>query len=301
MASPLATGTSDTYYSSNEIVDEFVDAENTAVTATLAWLPVVPGTIEIDVDGVVVTDNGQGALAGTGGITGTVNYETGELELTLVTPPDAGNLGINYAYDNITSPVMAPEVNLKISVAPIIAKSRKLKTLYSFDSAFILSNDYGLQINNELMGYTAAQIKHEIDGEIMADLFKMAGAGEVQWDATPRDGISLRDHNESLYNKIVEASNKIFQATRLATGSFLIVGTGVSNIIETLPRFDASGAMNPQGPYFVGMLGSMPVYKNPFYPQDAFVVGWKGNSLFDSGYVYAPFSDNQECDYQLVA
>lgn len=289
MNSARGLGQLDPSYSSDQVIDEYIDAKSTSVEATLAWLPVVPGTVEFTDADKVYKDDGKGKIVGTGVTDGTIDYATGKVTLTLGAAPAENILGVNYVYDNMNVPVSAPEVNLKISVAPIIARSRKLKTVYSFDAAFNMSQDYGMQINNELLAYTAAQLKHEIDGEIMADLYKMASAKAVTWDATPREGISVRDHNESLYNAIVQASNNIYDATQVAVGSFVIVGTEAATIIETLPRFTSQGAMNPQGPYICGYLGSMPVVKNPTYPKDTFLVGWKGDSLFDTGYIYAPY------------
>ena len=291
MFSMFNAGNGETYYSSDEIDSEYVVASNTSVTGNLAWLPVVPGSVKLMVDSVeVAVDNGAGQLSGPGISAGTIDYTTGAFNITLNSKPTSeDDVYFNYRYNNVDTPVQAPEVALKIEVAPIIAKSRKLKTIYSFDSAFDLSKDYGMQINNELVTHTASQIKHEIDGEIMGDLLRIAAATPVTWDATPREGISLRDHNESFYNKVVEAGNNIFDATKLANGSYIIVGMNAANVVETLPRFRSSGVIKPTGPHLAGYLGSMPVYKNPFYPADTFLVGWKGSGLFEAGYMYCPY------------
>lgn len=290
MFSMFQGGNGETAYSSDEVDSEYVTASGTSISGNLAWLPVVPGSVKLTVGLNEATDDGKGNLVGTSISAGTIDYSTGAYSVTLKAAPDASDeVYFNYRYNNMDVPVQAPEVNLKIEVAPIIAKSRKLKTLYSFDAAFDMTKDYGMQINNELVAYTATNIKHEIDGEIMGDLLRIASAKAVQWDATPRDGISLRDHNESFYNKVVEAGNNIFDATKLANGSWIITGMDGANIIETLPRFRPSGVVNPVGPHLVGYLGNMPVYKDPFYPTDAFLVGWRGTGLFDAGYLYCPY------------
>lgn len=287
-------GNGATNYSSDAIEDEILDltlnAERTVVHGNLSWLPVVPSTVKITInDTVAIVDNGNGVLSGTG-VTGTIDYNSGAYVLTFATAIAAESTGnIDYEYNNIDTPVKAPEVNFKIATTPITAKSRKLKATYSLDASFDLTKDYGMEINDEIVTYTAAQIKHEIDGELMNDLLRVATAVGTTWDSTPRDGISLRDHNESFNNKIVEASNNIFNATKLASGSYIIAGMGACNIIETLPRFRPAGVVKPIGPHLVGYLGTMPVYKNPFYPMDSYLVGWKGSGLFDAGYLYCPY------------
>ena len=294
MFSAFQGGHGHTEYSSDVIEDETLDVDldsaKTKAKLVLSWTPVTPGTVHIIVnDTIEITDNGKGVLKGAN-VTGTINYNSGSVELVFASAVAAETSAVaSYEYDNINTPVKAPEVTIKIASTPVTAKSRKLKATYSMDASFDLTKDYGMQINNEIVTYTAAQIKHEIDGEIMNDLLRIASAEGTTWDKTPRDGISLRDHNESFNNKIVEGSNNIFKATQLASGSYLVVGMEASNIIETLPRFRPSGVVKPVGPHLVGYLGSMPVYKNPYYPVDAYLIGWKGTGLFDAGYLYCPY------------
>lgn len=101
MMSPLAAGTSDHNYSSDQVVDEYVDATGTSVSATLAWLPVVPGTVVIKDDLKEYVDDGKGNITGTGVTSGTVNYTTGAVELTLAAAPTNNLLQFNYTYDNM--------------------------------------------------------------------------------------------------------------------------------------------------------------------------------------------------------
>lgn len=282
----LVGGNSDTHYSSDEVDQELFEVKTNKVEGNLSWLPVVPGSVKFTIEGVGdITDDGKGKL--TGGGTGTVDYNTGKVVINVTTTETTATA--SYFYDNVTTPVKAPEVNIRIKSIPMIAKSRKLKTIYSMDASFDMMNDYGMEINNQFLATVSAQLKHEIDGEIMNDLYRSASAKAVTWDAHPRDGISLADHNESFYMTVIEAGNNIFQATKLATGSYIIAGIKASNVIESMARFRPSGIINPVGPHLVGYLGDKPVYKNPFYPEDAFLVGWKGTNLFDAGYVYAPY------------
>lgn len=268
-------------YTSDRIDAEVIDSGSS--TYMLAWAPVIPGSIEGKKGVTAIKDDGKGKLTG---VSGTINYETGAITFDSSTDDE---IELAYNYDNITAPVNAPEINLKIQSTPIFAKSRKLKALYSFDSAFDLGNEYGMQMNNELVAYSASEIKHEIDGELMGDLFRSATAKQTTFNATAREGISLKDHNEAFMNTVIEAGNNIFQATKMATASFIVAGTGVCNIIEGLNGFEPVGAgINPVGPHLVGYLRNKPVYKNPYYGEDQYLVGYRGQGLFDSGFLYCP-------------
>ncbi|AMM44833.1 major capsid protein [Bacillus phage SP-15] len=155
-----------------------------------------------------------------------------------------------------------------------------------------MQRDYGVDINTALVSQIAAEIKHEIDGEIMNDLVVQAGATQapLTFDTKAPTGVSLKDHYEGFYNKIIEASNAIFAATKRASATFIVVGTGTANVVESLSNFKPAGTLNPVGPHLAGYLnGTIPVYKNPYYAADTFLVGYKGQGLFDAGYVYSPY------------
>ena len=148
-----------------------------------------------------------------------------------------------------------------------------------------LRRSYGGDIDTLLSSQIAAEIAHEIDAEICDALLTQAGAGaEFIYDKTPRQAIAVVDHHDALYNKLIEASNTIFQATRRASGNFLVVGTGAASVIETMRSFRADSVSSPVGPHKIGTLGSFAVYKNPYYAPEMILMGYRGGSYFEAGY-----------------
>ena len=308
----LYTG-SDTYYSSQEVVGEgmTVSAEKTQITGMLSWKPVLPGTVKIN--GVTIAKEGQSVVvdlvqdkagafkaftadgAELAGVvaSGATNTATGETVITLAEgcTIESTIVSASYQYDNKsigngaigTNAMMVPEVDIKIETMPVVCQSRKLKALYAFDAAFKLQKEYGADINTLLSSQIAAEIAHEIDGEIMNDLYLQAGLVNEAWNAVRPEGISLREHYESFYANLVVGSNKIFGATKRAQANFLIVGLDVASVLEVMPTFVPSGAKNVIGPHIAGTIGNMTVVKNPYYPSKAYLLGYKGLSLFDAG------------------
>ena len=157
---------------------------------------------------------------------------------------------------------------------PVICQSRKLKALYAFDSAYKLQKEYGQDINALLNTQIAAEIAHEIDGEIMNDLLNQAGIVNDSWNKIRPNGISLRDHYDAFSIVLNRGSNKIFQETKRAAANFVVCGLDVATIIESLPGFNSAGATAAIGPHIAGTLGSLTVIKNPYYPENKYVLGY---------------------------
>lgn len=319
-ASALQDNDSDMYYSSEEVRAEAVgfDASKSTFSGNFAWTPVLPGTVQISGTTTVgskavaftLSDNEAGSFniadAFTGKpidgltVTGTVDYSSGAYNAVVAgaTFDKTITWTANYHYDQKSvgkgqigdNTLEVPEVQVQIASIPIIAQSRKLKALYAFDSMFVLQKEYGSDINALLNTQVAAEIVHEIDGEIMNDLLRQAGLQNEGWSRKVPVGISKPDHYESFMNTLVVGSNKIFGATKRAQGTFLVAGLDVASVIETARQFKpASVPSGIVGPHVIGTIGQFTVIKNPYYPSTSYLIGYKGNNLFEAGYVYAPY------------
>lgn len=306
----LYTG-SDIYYSSSEVVGEGVSLTKGAsgkIEATLAWSPIVKGTIRIPVqykdeeskiawvvdtpkDGTIAVVDVEGKTV-EGVATGTIDYTSGKLTVNFTKELEENSLtALTYRYNNLsigdgaigTNALHVPQVDIKIESMPVICQSRKLKALYAFDSAYKLQKEYGQDINALLNTQIAAEITHEIDGEIMNDLLYQAELVNESWNKARPEGISLHDHYASFQITLNAGSNMIFDATKRASANFVIVGIDVATVVESLPNFQSYGATTAVGPHVSGTLGNLTVIKNPYYPKDKYVLGYKGMSLFDAG------------------
>ena len=104
--------------------------------------------------------------------------------------------------------------------------------------------------------------------------------------------ITQRDHYLTFLDELVSAGNQMFQDTRRVQPNWLVVGKWGADILDCIgaPRFVGNGPTNAIGPHFAGMLdGRIRVYKNPYFAQNQYLLGYKGNSLVDAGFVYAPY------------
>ena len=152
-------GQSDENYTA-ELVDGEVLALGAAdTTASLAWVPVAPGSINITEGTKVYTDDGAGKLKEGATDAGTIDYATGAL--TFTTAPGAGTWTATYTYNNKYAPAAVPEVQLSIESLPIVAKDRTIKSLYSLSAALQFEKEYGNQIDALMAAEVAGELAHK--------------------------------------------------------------------------------------------------------------------------------------------
>lgn len=300
------TGTDGEFNYSNDTVDNEVLGTGNGTLKTfstnLGYTPVRTGTARVFVDGNLVaqvasTANGVDTLAavGSSGYTGTVNLETGAVSVTTTgdAPLQDKLVTITYRYDMDRTSVGYAQVDLDLKSVSIEAFPRKLRSLWLLDSAYDLKAMKGIDAENELVVAMSSQIKHEIDGELLAQLYAQAGNTGYTWNAqNPDNSLSYMEYKRTIIDIFTEASNAVFTATKRVGANFIVAGTNVCTIVETLPEFVAEplGSKIINGPHLIGTLaGKWKVYKNPFYGENNFILGYKGNSWLDAGYVYAPY------------
>ena len=275
-------------YSSETITDEEVVPANDNKSFTLAWKPVVPGSVSFFVSTDEYTDNGEGKIMQGSTEKGAIDYATGLVTLTTATTVK-DNL-VSYKQDLFTAPVEVPAVKTIIADVTLTARPRKLKTGFSMDAAYDLSATQNLDLQNLLQATATDEIRSEIDGEILNDLANSGTTMSVSFNQPVPFGINKHDHYESFYQTLVAGANKVYTKTRRITPNIVIVGENAANIIETMDKFTAAPSLNTAGPHIMGTLNKrFMIVKNPYYPADKFVIAYRGDVSLDTGFIYAPY------------
>ena len=274
--------------------------------ATLSFYPVIPGTVRIKDANFDVTavDDGKGKLFAPTDTTkttelGTIDYATGVISTLTIGDETVAD----YEYDNETAPVKVPQINLELAQVPIFAKSRKLAAYWGFDAAYDLKKQYGEEVSSLMAVQAAGEIAYEIDTEIVMDLYNQAGAGaDLVWSKTAPHGVSLVDHYDSFWAKLVEGDAAIFGATQRFSPNFICCGINVLAVMQVMRNFSGDGAGNGVGPHFAGTLGGKyKVYVVPAMGANDFVMGYKGTNFLETGYVYAPYMPVLSTDLLTLA
>ena len=204
-----------------------------------------------------------------------------------------------------------PEINLELRSESIVAKTRKLKAVWTPEFAQDLNAYHSIDAEAELTYMLSVYISQEIDLEILDMLIKNAQTTE-KWSARigrTFDGAtnSFGDYAtnqaaasafnqqtwfQTLGTKIQKVSNTIHQKTLRGGANFLVCSPQVATILESMPGYavDGEGMKFAMGVQKVGQLnGRITVYKNPYMLENQVLVGFRGTQFLETGAVYAPY------------
>ena len=210
-----------------------------------------------------------------------------------------------------------PEIDIKVDSVAVTAQTKKLKAKWTPELGQDLNAYHNLDAEVELTSILSEQIALEIDQEILEDLLKGATAGTQYWSRRPGKFLNKStgqpistDANEALlgadftgtvsewYETLLETINdvsaQIHRKTLRGGANFLVCGPEVSNLLEFTAGFKATVTHDDDrgttGAVNVGSLSKKwDVYVDPYFPRNVVLVGRKGNSFLESGYVYAPY------------
>jgi hypothetical protein len=306
----LADGTAnlDVYYSSqfvnNESTSTDAGADVNSVFSPLEHTPILAGTITGTVyDGAtavqtfVVSSNGTFNFTSIGSpanvaTAGNIDLTTGEFTLTWDNAPGPNRCTISYEY-NMECNQDLPEINLVIESEDIVAKTRKLKAVWSYEAQQDLRSQHNLDAEAELTAVLAQEINLEIDREVLGDLRNNAGT-VAAWDFSTAIGQTIKEKYEALYVKIIEVSNVIHRKTLRGGANFIVTSPEVASIFETATAGFAPAPSetftSSLGVQYVGTVANRyRLYKDPLFPSNQLLMGYKGDSYMDSGYFYCPY------------
>jgi hypothetical protein len=180
----------------------------------------------------------------------------------------------------LESQTAIPEIDIKVDSVSITAITKKLKAKWTPELGQDLNAYHNLDAEVELTSILSEQIALEIDREILEDLVKGA--------------TTVSEWYETLVETINDVSAQIHRKTLRGGANFLVVGPEVANVLEFTAGFRANitadADMGTVGAVKVGALSKKwDVYVDPYFPRNVILVGRKGGSFLESGYVYAPY------------
>lgn len=218
------------------------------------------------------------------------------------------------------SPVI-PEIDIKIQSISVTSETRKLRAKWSPELAQDLNAYHSMDAEVELTQILSEQIALELDREILNDLLTQANGANYYWSRAPGKFVNkqtgaealragstssgpaftgtVREWYETLVETIIDVANEIHRKTLRGSANFIVVGPDVATILEASVYYRPSYSLDGEGqvasPMSIGAekIGTLSnrftVYKDPYFPRNKVLVGYKGGSYLETGYVYAPY------------
>ena len=205
-----------------------------------------------------------------------------------------------------------PEIDIKVDSIAVTAITKKLKAKWSPELAQDLNAYHNLDAEVELTSILSEQIALEIDQEILSDLVAGASGGTIFWSRRPGKFLNrdtgaditnslaptftgtVSEWYETLLETINDLSARIHRKTLRGGANFIVCSPEIASLLEFTAGFKASVTPDEdQGSWGAMAVGSlsrkMDIYVDPYFIRNVVLVGRKGTSFLESGYVYAPY------------
>jgi hypothetical protein len=237
----------------------------------------------------------------------TVKYSKQPIDITRGDFED--NLGANG--NGYNKDIDIPEINLEMQSEPIVAKTRKLKAVWTPEFAQDLNAYHSIDAEAELTSMLSEYVSMEIDLEILDMLISAAptteywsainnntwnGNGFTQASAVAGDGFYNTQGGwfQTLGTKLQKVSNKIHQKTLRGGANFLVTSPAVATVLESIPGFaadtDGTKMEFAAGVQKIGAINNRyTVYKNPYMKENVILMGFRGAQFLETGAVFSPY------------
>jgi hypothetical protein len=214
-----------------------------------------------------------------------------------------------------------PEIDIKIESIAVVAETRKLRARWSPELAQDLNAYHSLDAEVELTQILSEQIAVELDREILNDLLTEGNGANLYWSRAPGKFVNketgsevtqssslapgpaftgtVREWYETLVETMIDVANQIHRKTLRGSANFIVVGPDVATILESSVLYRPDYSLDADGqvgtPFSIGadkvgtLSNRFTVYKDPYFPRNKVLVGYKGGSYLETGYVYAPY------------
>lgn len=192
------------------------------------------------------------------------------------------------------------EVTFGLDEVTVSVETRKMRSQWTPELAQDVSAFHNIDAEAELTALLSEQMAAEIDREILRDL-RRGAAWNTRWDynglrkqTTAYMG-TQKDWNQGLITKINQVSAQIHKAVLRGGASWIVVSPEVSAVFDDLEYFHVSNASPEQDKYNMGiervgsLSGRYQVYRDPYAPANTILIGHKGNSILESGFIYSPY------------
>lgn len=261
-----------------------------------------PNTVQININGKRLIDNGSGNLYGSNvdSDKSTIDYTTGDIKIEFITAPTDNDVTEvvftemtvaqtsvpGWSYNLISKPVSINYWPLQASfdvLADFLAKRRFGTSLETMANQDLLNQLNRITSYNAIKQLRIAAIRNE------AEVINGNALGGVEWSTVAPAGVSLIEHRRTFFDIYEQALRRMELITGIGGVSAIITGSAGRQIFRSL-GIDAKASTQP-GCYVIGFQDGIPVIyaPNDLLPADEVLLVYKGSDMFTTPLVYAPF------------
>lgn len=204
-------------------------------------------------------------------------------------------------YDSLELETEIGEVSFKLSSVTVDVEESKLRATWSPEMSQDVAAFHNIDAEAELTSLLSEEIAGEIDRLILRDL-RHVGPWQRRWDVNGwrrmagfSTNYTQKDWNQELITCVNQVSAQIHKAALHGGASWLVVSAEISALLDNLEYFHVSDASPESDQYNMGiervgsLSGRYQVYRDPYSPAWSMIIGHRGKSLLDTGYIYAPY------------
>lgn len=302
----------DPYFTSNFVSKKLTSADVTN-NISFGWTPLIASTVRL-----VAYSKADGSVAGVAHATGDYSSASDIKTITIggnsvsivvdaggttfdITQGAGGHFNAIAAnYDLIVeweyfaeSNSRMPELTVNIESETVKLIKRNLRGKYTFDAMTDAKVLHGISLDSELMEMMKLELTNEINREIVKDLRTLAAIRKTinYADFASNNTVGNYDDTHKLIlDAIGQIASEIYNQGRLGRGNFVIGNPTTLSFLERVAGFRESGVdYDGNTLTYKGHLGKIRFYEDPQYPKNELLIGYKGSSALDTGYIFAPY------------
>lgn len=240
--------------------------------------------------GVRGADRNVGTILGKG-ISGTINYITGELIVKFAENPGAGEKVKVQFQVNYELAADLPKITMFMDSKPVRAYLYTLKQTVGLVQSYTMSKRFGSSYEDDMAEDLVNEMNKELAADLIFTLRQNAQGTPVTFSRSPDAGVAEYNHRQAYKYRLAQCDSNFIAATGRGTVKAVIAGRDHCAFVEGLPGFKKLADGNAVGAHIFGMLDDKMYVRVPetsVMPADSAVAIHKGGQ-FEAAASWSPF------------
>ena len=256
-------------------------------------VPLSPYTVRIYVDdAIVANDDGKGNISGQDvdgtAVTGSVNYSTGAISVTVTTAPTSltsVNAEAGIALEKDEDLKVTQELELSLNAKPFTLREYPITASFSKKLELTLGTSYKVDAEEAYLRAMADELRKTLDFQAFSlgyrQAHRNAAANQITFNMQGAVGESEDARIQVITRKIDSVGTQIYNALLRGGVTKIFGGPAATGVLTGHRKWSDEGAQNANGIYKLGKLGDIDVFRTPIdvCPNDELTCVYKNEAL----------------------